>query len=237
MNYLSATRLKKNGFWENLRALTCRQRSTSSWQCNLYCMALSGTAVRTLRLVLYFIRLSQKINGVSCITPLRILLCRKKSIYYPWPPNYWYNTCPVPVWQCSFTASMTRNCSFLEFLCCWVGSGWHKIHGCSTCMLSPTLAFQVNFEDVEWFGALWNNCELYWRGPAKSSPRHLGSEGEGQQSAPHTAVSKEQTSWCAANGKMKMGLSKWRSDVIATVEEFYLKRWLLFDYEQLKYSH
>lgn len=117
-------------------------QSTSSWQCSLYCLALSGTGVRPLHLVLYFIRLGWKINGVTCITPLKILIYRKKSIFIlPWPPNYWYNFCPGLIWQCSFTASMTRNCSFLEFLCCWVGSGWHKIRGWSTCMLSPTLAF------------------------------------------------------------------------------------------------
>lgn len=41
-------------------------------------------------------------------------------------PNYWYNSCPGLIWQCSSTAAMTRNCSFLEFLCFSVGSGWHK---------------------------------------------------------------------------------------------------------------
>lgn len=39
---------------------------------------------------------------------------------------------------------------------------------------------------------------------------------------------------CAAKSKMKMVLSKGRSEVIASSEEFYLKRWLLSDYEQLK---
>lgn len=102
---------------ENLRAVSCLEWSISSWHRILHCMVLSGTAGRTRCLVLYFSCLSWKINGLTCVTPQGILLYRGNSVYFPWPPWLLVQFLPRTDLAISCTAPMTRNCSFLEFLC------------------------------------------------------------------------------------------------------------------------